>query len=150
MSAPQAEAMAEPEKQVPTGTVRVDRDAALGAGLGARAAGGAADGADHGHQRSAHGLSNGVSHARCRGALESGDRRDPTHQPARREVSCAPLAPLPSRTPGPLSRSGLTPAKVPSCLTFVPRVWFDERSRRFTGHHPLTNVEEEASGSWKR
>src|SRR5947208_7746754 len=33
MSAPQAEAMAEPEKQVPTGTVRVDRDAALVAGL---------------------------------------------------------------------------------------------------------------------
>src|SRR5712691_11600943 len=33
MSAPQAEAMAEPEKQVPTGTVRVDRDAKLVAGL---------------------------------------------------------------------------------------------------------------------
>ena len=33
MSAPQAEAMAEPEKQVPTGTVRVDRDAELVAGL---------------------------------------------------------------------------------------------------------------------
>src|SRR2546426_2322881 len=33
MSAPQAEAMAEPEKQVPTGTVRVDRDAALLEGL---------------------------------------------------------------------------------------------------------------------
>ncbi len=187
MSAPQAEAMAEPEKEVPTGTVRVDRDAALvtglrrgdedatehlldtygdrvyrlairitgneqdaeevvqdalwtaarkidtfkgesafgswvyritanaayqklrtrrraapvyrargglvGEGRGARAADGVTDGADHGHQRSAHGLSNGVSHARCRGALESGDRREPAHQPARREVSCAPLAP---------------------------------------------------------
>ena len=33
MSAPQAEAMAEPEKEVPTGTVRVDRDAALVTGL---------------------------------------------------------------------------------------------------------------------
>src|SRR5882724_11826293 len=33
MSAPQAEAMAEPEKQIPTGTVRVDPDAALVAGL---------------------------------------------------------------------------------------------------------------------
>src|SRR3989442_2603389 len=33
MSAPQAEAMAEPEKQIPTGSVRVDRDAALVAGL---------------------------------------------------------------------------------------------------------------------
>ena len=33
MSAPQAEAMAEPEKQIPAGTVRVDRDAALVAGL---------------------------------------------------------------------------------------------------------------------
>src|SRR5882672_973391 len=33
MSAPQAEAMAEPEKEIPTGTVRVDRDAALVAGL---------------------------------------------------------------------------------------------------------------------
>src|SRR5215470_14395753 len=33
MRAPQAEAMAEPEKQVPPGTVRVDRDAALVAGL---------------------------------------------------------------------------------------------------------------------
>src|SRR5437660_1208727 len=33
MSAPQAEAMAEPEKQMPTGTVRVDRDAALVEGL---------------------------------------------------------------------------------------------------------------------
>ncbi len=33
MTAPQAEAMAEPEKQMPTGTVRVDRDAALVEGL---------------------------------------------------------------------------------------------------------------------
>jgi len=33
MSAPQAEAMAEPEKQIPTGPARVDRDAALVAGL---------------------------------------------------------------------------------------------------------------------
>ena len=33
MTAPQAEAMAEPEKQIPTGTVRVDRDAALVEGL---------------------------------------------------------------------------------------------------------------------
>src|SRR5713226_798103 len=33
MTAPQAEAMAEPENQMPTGTVRVDRDAALVEGL---------------------------------------------------------------------------------------------------------------------